>query len=60
MEAGRWPHTPASPLSAALLPARAQIPWDFHDLVAAVAPRPCLLAAPLHDSNFEWRSVDKV
>ena len=30
------------------------IPWDFHDLVAAIAPRPCLLSAPLHDSNFKW------
>ena len=28
--------------------------------MAAVAPRPCLLAAPLHDSNFKWESVDKV
>ena len=36
------------------------IPFDFHDLVAAAAPRPCLLAAPLHDSNFKWDSVDKV
>ena len=33
---------------------------DFHDLVAAIAPRPCLLAAPLHDTNFKWESVDEV
>ena len=35
-------------------------PQDFHDLVAAVAPRPCLLVAPLHDTNFKWDSVDEV
>ena len=33
---------------------------DFHDLVAAIAPRACLLVAPLHDSNFKWDSVDEV
>lgn len=37
-----------------------QIPFDFHDLVAAIAPRPCLIAAPIHDANFKWDSVDRV
>ena len=36
------------------------IPFDFHDLIAALAPRPCFIAAPLHDSNFKWQSVDAV
>jgi hypothetical protein len=36
------------------------IPFDFHDLVAAVAPHPCLIAAPKGDHNFRWQSVDKV
>ncbi len=37
-----------------------EIPFDFHDLIAALAPRPCFLAAPLRDSNFKWQSVDAV
>ena len=40
--------------------ALADIPFDFHDLIAALAPRPCFVSAPLHDSNFKWRSVDAV
>ena len=36
------------------------IPFDFHDLVAALAPRPCLIFAPYDDSNFKWQSVDVV
>ena len=36
------------------------IPFDFHDLIAALAPRPFFAVAPLHDSNFKWRSVDAV
>ena len=36
------------------------IPFDFHDMVAALAPRPCFISAPLGDSNFKWRSVDAV
>jgi dienelactone hydrolase len=36
------------------------IPFDFHDLVGALAPRSCLIIAPLHDDNFKWRSVDAV
>jgi dienelactone hydrolase len=36
------------------------IPFDFHDLIAALAPRPCFIAAPLHDSNFKWQSVDVI
>lgn len=34
------------------------IPFDFHELLGAVAPRPMFVCAPLHDSNFRWKSVD--
>lgn len=34
-----------------------EIPFDFHEVVAALAPRPCLISAPVHDSNFKWQSV---
>ncbi len=33
------------------------IPFDFHELLAALAPRPVFVNAPLHDSNFRWKSV---
>jgi len=36
------------------------IPFDFHDLIAALAPRICFIAAPLHDNNFKWDSVDRI
>jgi dienelactone hydrolase len=36
------------------------IPFDFHDLIATLAPRPCLIFAPYEDSNFKWQSVDAV
>ena len=38
----------------------AEIPFDFHELIGALAPRPCFINAPLGDTNFKWRSVDAV
>jgi hypothetical protein len=38
----------------------AGIPFDFHELIGALAPRACFINAPLGDSNFKWRSVDAV
>lgn len=38
----------------------AQIPFDFHELLGALAPRPVFINAPLGDSNFRARSVDEV
>ena len=35
------------------------IPFDFQELLGALAPRPLFVNAPLHDSNFRWKSVDK-
>ena len=40
--------------------ALADIPFDFHDMVAALAPRPFLAVAPLRDANFKWQSVDRI
>lgn len=34
------------------------IPFDFPDLLTALAPRPLFVNAPLHDTNFRWQSVD--
>lgn len=36
------------------------IPFDFHDLVAALAPRACLISAPIGDDNFKWKSAAAV
>ena len=38
----------------------AQIPFDFPELVGALAPRSCFINSPLGDSNFRWRSVDEI
>jgi len=37
-----------------------QIPFDFHEMVGALAPRHVLIIAPLRDSNFRHDSVDRV
>jgi hypothetical protein len=38
----------------------AEIPFDFHELIGALAPRPVLICAPFGDTNFKWRSVDQI
>lgn len=38
----------------------ADIPYDFHELVGALAPRALFANAPLRDSNFRWDSVDRI
>jgi dienelactone hydrolase len=37
-----------------------ELPFDFHDIVATLAPRVCFISAPLGDTNFKWQSVDSV
>ena len=37
----------------------ADIPFDFHEILGALAPRPVFVSAPLRDSNFRWQSVDR-
>ncbi len=36
------------------------IPYDFHELVALLAPRHVMIVAPLHDSNFRVESVRRL
>src|SRR5438045_9777378 len=38
----------------------AEIPFDFHELIGALAPRHVLIIAPLKDSNFRAQSVDRI
>ena len=37
-----------------------RVPFDFYEVLAALAPRPVFINAPLHDSNFEITGVRKV
>lgn len=36
------------------------VPFDYYELVAALAPRHLYINAPLHDANFKWDSVDRI
>jgi hypothetical protein len=36
------------------------VPFDFHELIGALAPRHVFVNAPLGDTNFKWRSVDAI
>jgi dienelactone hydrolase len=36
------------------------IPFDFHEMIGALAPRPVLIIAPQRDDNFRAESVDRV
>lgn len=36
-----------------------RVPFDFYELVAALAPRPFFSNSPLHDSNFDVNGVKK-
>ncbi len=37
-----------------------RMPFDFADVLAAIAPRPLFVNAPLHDANFDASGVDDV
>jgi len=37
-----------------------EVPFDFYELVACLAPRHFFVSAPLHDSNFQWESVARI
>jgi hypothetical protein len=38
----------------------AEIPFDFPELIAALAPRHVLIIAPTRDDNFRAESVDRI
>jgi len=37
-----------------------RVPFDFHELIAAIAPRSVFVSAPLRDDNFELQGVREV
>lgn len=55
-----WCQTRYMPRLAAYQNKLTEIPFDFPELLAVLAPRPVLINAPLKDSNFQWQSVDRV
>ncbi len=55
-----WAQTRYMPRLAAYRGRLAEIPFDFHELIGALAPRHVLVVAPLKDSNFRSDSVDRV
>jgi pimeloyl-ACP methyl ester carboxylesterase len=60
-EPGRgWCQVRYMPKLAAYRGRTGQIPFDFSELLGALAPRPVFINAPFGDSNFQWRSVDRM
>lgn len=55
-----WCQERYMPRLAAYAGHRQDIPFDFHEMIGALAPRPIFINAPLKDSNFHWQSVDRV
>ena len=55
-----WCQTRYMPRLAAWQGRLDQLPFDFPDVLAAIAPRRIFVNAPLRDSNFRWDSVDRV
>jgi dienelactone hydrolase len=55
-----WTQTRYMPRLADYRGRLADIPFDFHELIGALAPRRVLILAPLHDSNFRADSVDRI
>lgn len=55
-----WAQTRYMPRLAGFRGRLQDIPFDFHEMLGALAPRPVLIIAPLKDSNFRADSVDRV
>ncbi len=36
------------------------VPFDYYELIACLAPRAFYVNAPMKDSNFKWDSVDRI
>lgn len=55
-----WCQTRYMPRLAEYKGRLADIPFDFHELIGALAPRHVLIIAPKEDGNFKADSVDRV
>ncbi len=57
---GGWTQERYMPALAAYAGRQGEIPFDFAELIGALAPRPFLAISPLGDANFKWRSAGRV
>jgi dienelactone hydrolase len=55
-----WTQPRYMPRLADYLERVADVPFDFQELIGALAPRHVFLSAPLGDTNFNWQSVDRI
>ena len=55
-----WTQERYMPALAAYAGRLHEIPFDFSELIGALAPRAFLAIAPIGDTNFKWQSVDRV
>jgi dienelactone hydrolase len=55
-----WTSQRYMPRLAAYKGRSAETPFDFDEVLAALAPRPVFISAPIHDANFRAESVDRV
>jgi hypothetical protein len=55
-----WTQTRYMPRLAEYRGRLKEIPYDFHELIAGLAPRRVLLIAPQRDENFRAASVDRI
>lgn len=55
-----WTQTRYMPRLTAYQGRLEQIPFDFHELIAALAPRHVMIIAPTRDHNFQAASVDRI
>ena len=57
---GGWTQNRYMPALASYAGRLHEIPFDFHELIGALAPRAFLALAPKGDANFKWQSVDRI
>ncbi len=55
-----WTQTRYMPKLAVYRGRLGEIPFDFGELLGALAPRRVMINAPLHDTNFRAESVDRI
>ena len=55
-----WTQTRYMPRLAGYRGRLKDIPFDFHEMIGALAPRHVLIIAPTKDSNFRAASVDRI
>ena len=55
-----WAQTRYMPKLASYRGRLKDIPFDFHEMIGALAPRHVLIIAPIKDNNFRAESVDRI